>query len=83
MLRFYENALADFLGSQVADAQKMELALSAGLTGNPATDSSTVQTLLSDFAGGMRQNMQNLLDVIARCLIQIPCLLHNTNDLSG
>lgn len=41
----------------------MELSLSSSLSGDPAIDLTTVQTLQRAFAGGMRQNMQNLLDV--------------------
>jgi hypothetical protein len=41
----------------------MELSLSSSLSGDPSIDMSTILTLANAFAGGMMQNMQNLLDV--------------------
>jgi len=41
----------------------MELGLAASLVGDQNLDTVTLQTLANAFAGGMKQNMQNLLDV--------------------
>jgi hypothetical protein len=41
----------------------MELSLSSSLSGDRTIDMPTIKTLQTAFAGGMKQNMQNLLDV--------------------
>lgn len=43
----------------VANAQKEEKALSESLTGDPAADMATLQTMLMDFQGGIIQNQKN------------------------
>jgi hypothetical protein len=49
--------------AMVASAQQMELSLASSLSGDPTIDMSTIQNLQKAFAGGVKQNMQNLLDV--------------------
>ncbi|ORY64819.1 uncharacterized protein BCR38DRAFT_342033 [Pseudomassariella vexata] len=49
--------------AKVANAQLEELGLTMSLTGNPQQDAPTVATLQKDFAGGVMQNMQNMMDV--------------------
>ncbi|KAK8028706.1 hypothetical protein PG991_005762 [Apiospora marii] len=49
--------------AKVANAQLDELNLAMSLSGNPAQDNKTLQTLAGDFAGGIMVNMQNLMDV--------------------
>ncbi|KAG7104409.1 hypothetical protein HYQ44_015721 [Verticillium longisporum] len=54
----------------VADAQTEELNLSNSLSGDPAkkaADLKTVDTLKADFAGGIKQNMQNMADALSSC----------------
>jgi hypothetical protein len=51
----------------------MELSLSSSLSGDRTTDMPTILTLQNAFAGGMKQNMQNLLDV-SRSAYTIDCL---------
>ncbi|KAM0270230.1 hypothetical protein ACHAQH_009512, partial [Verticillium albo-atrum] len=49
----------------VANAQLDELNLSNSLSGDPANrnaDLQTIETLKADFAGGIKQNMQNMAD---------------------
>ncbi|KAK8042563.1 hypothetical protein PG994_013046 [Apiospora phragmitis] len=53
--------------AKVANAQLDELNLSMSLSGNPAQDNKTLQTLAGDFAGGIMANMQNLMDAMAGC----------------
>ncbi|KAK6819704.1 hypothetical protein PG987_016187 [Apiospora arundinis] len=53
--------------AKVANAQLEELNLSMSLSGNPAQDNKTLQTLTGDFAGGIMANMQNLMDAMAGC----------------
>ncbi|KAH7064880.1 hypothetical protein B0J12DRAFT_15325 [Macrophomina phaseolina] len=43
----------------VANAQKEEKSLSESLTGDPAKDMPTLQTMLTDFQGGIVQNQKN------------------------
>ncbi|KAF4783087.1 hypothetical protein CPAR01_03404 [Colletotrichum paranaense] len=43
----------------VANAQLSELQKVAGLTGNPAQDMPVVQSLMMDFSGGIKKNMEN------------------------
>ncbi|OHE92498.1 hypothetical protein CORC01_12216 [Colletotrichum orchidophilum] len=43
----------------VANAQLTELQKVAGLTGNPAQDMPVVQSLMMDFSGGIKKNMEN------------------------
>jgi len=52
---------------KVASAQQMELSLSSSLSGDKNIDMPTIQTLQNAFAGGMKQNMQNLLDATQGC----------------
>ncbi|KAM0329263.1 hypothetical protein ACHAQA_004567 [Verticillium albo-atrum] len=54
----------------VANAQLEELNLSNSLSGDPANreaDLRTIETLKADFAGGIKQNMQNMADAISGC----------------
>lgn len=44
---------------KVANAQLSELQKVAGLTGNPAQDMPVVQSLMMDFSGGIKKNMEN------------------------
>jgi len=60
------NAALPGLG-KVASAQQMELSLSSSLSGDRNIDMPTIQTLQNAFAGGMKQNMQNLLDATQGC----------------
>ncbi|KAK7927720.1 hypothetical protein PG985_004718 [Apiospora marii] len=53
--------------AKVANAQLDELNLAMSLSGNPAQDNKTLQTLAGDFAGGIMVNMQNLMDAMAGC----------------
>jgi len=52
---------------QVASAQQNELGLASSLSGDRITDTPTVQALRTAFSGGIRQNMQNLLDATQGC----------------
>ncbi|KAG7141886.1 hypothetical protein HYQ45_001623 [Verticillium longisporum] len=54
----------------VANAQTEELNLSNSLSGDPANkaaDLKTVDKLKADFAGGIKQNMQNMADALSGC----------------
>jgi len=44
-------------------AQLAELDLAQGLTGNPAVDLKAVATMETDFAGGIKKNMENQIAV--------------------
>lgn len=47
----------------VTKGQEMELMLSEGLTGEVGHDGPVLEKLLRDFAGGIRQNMENEVNV--------------------
>lgn len=51
------------MGVQVATAQKGELKLVQGLTGDPDKDNPNLEDLQTMFSGGIKQNQQNAKDV--------------------
>ncbi|EFQ26899.1 hypothetical protein CGRA01v4_07890 [Colletotrichum graminicola] len=51
----------------VANAQLGELEKASGLTGNPQTDNAVTQSLMSDFNGGIKKNIENQQNAIQGC----------------
>ncbi|KAK2053313.1 hypothetical protein LY76DRAFT_668161 [Colletotrichum caudatum] len=51
----------------VANAQLAELEKVSGLTGNPQTDNPVTQSLMMDFNGGIKKNMENQQNAIQGC----------------
>ncbi|KAK1990332.1 hypothetical protein LX36DRAFT_716839 [Colletotrichum falcatum] len=51
----------------VANAQLSELEKVSGLTGNPQQDNSVVQSLMMDFNGGIKKNMENQQNAVQGC----------------
>jgi len=51
----------------VSMAQLAELDLAQGLTGNPAVDLKAVATMETDFAGGIKKNMENQIAATSGC----------------
>ncbi|KAI6361158.1 hypothetical protein MCOR25_006529 [Pyricularia grisea] len=52
--------------AKVADAQKTELSQALTLCGN-ATDTATLNTMVTEFQNGIKQNQQNAKDAVAGC----------------
>ncbi|WQF76576.1 hypothetical protein CDEST_01590 [Colletotrichum destructivum] len=51
----------------VANAQLSELQKVAGLTGNPQQDTPVTQSLMMDFTGGIKKNMENQQAAVVGC----------------